>query len=97
MFTGMDNNGFDGIKMFSTQGVGSLLDNKTNITKPTFLREDTGKPLDCCGLYSFVIVHNLFFGCDPFITVNWDDDVLSTLADVLITDGMLEQTGTLTD
>ncbi|MCG9702440.1 metallophosphoesterase [Vibrio natriegens] len=68
----MDNNDFDGIKTFWTQGVGSLLDNKANITKSTFLREDTGEHLDCCGLYSFVI-------------------------DVLMIDGMLEQTGTLTD
>ncbi|HGF3724460.1 TPA: metallophosphoesterase [Vibrio parahaemolyticus] len=81
MFTGMDNNDFDGIKTFWTQGVGSLLDNKANITKPTFLREDTGEHLDCCGLYSFVIDDTLFFGCDPFITVNWDGDVLTTLAD----------------
>ncbi|MFW1175017.1 metallophosphoesterase, partial [Vibrio parahaemolyticus] len=78
MFTGMDNNDFDGIKTFWTQGVGSLLDNKANITKPTFLREDTGEHLDCCGLYSFVIDDTLFFGCDPFITVNWDGDVLTT-------------------
>ncbi len=81
MFTGMDNNDFDGIKTFWTHGVGSLLDNKTNITKPTFVREDTGERLECCGLYSFMIDDTLFFGCDPFITVNWDDSVLTTLTD----------------
>ncbi|WP_407546934.1 metallophosphoesterase family protein [Vibrio parahaemolyticus] len=81
MFTGMENSDFDDIKAFWTRGVGSLLDDKTGITKPTFIREDTGEYLDCCGLYSFVIDETLFFGCDPFITANWDGDVLTTLSD----------------
>ncbi len=84
MFSGealKENNTFDGVKAFWTQGVGSLLHNRSEITKPQYIREDTGDELECCGLYSFVIDDVLFFACDPFITTNWDSGVLTTLAD----------------